>query len=175
MKFYDAMLATIPREHAIIEIEKHNADVNEFFKEVGYKDNYKGGEILTWLGYQKGNTMNHHLTTAIIILSLIAAFHIDHNAFTTCSTHQQPQACLQAHGLNQGVITMSNQNQQIIENDVVYKKVLADSFGGVMYNIDNHYDGDHLVKLWDHMTATQQSVAGGIMKGAIAHLKDQTS
>lgn len=62
---------------------------------------------------------------------------------------------------------------EYIKNDATYKQVLADSFGGVMYNVANQdkYDAQHLIDTWDCMTKSQQNVAGGIMKGAIEFLK----
>ena len=56
-----------------------------------------------------------------------------------------------------------------INNHPVYKQILADSFGGVMYNIANRdkYDTTELLTLWNSATPGEQSVAGGIMKGAM--------
>lgn len=56
-----------------------------------------------------------------------------------------------------------------IENNEVYKQILADSFGGVMYNVANRdkYDTAELLALWGRMTPAEQSAVGGIMKGAI--------
>lgn len=63
-----------------------------------------------------------------------------------------------------------------IKNHPTMKQVLADSFGGCIYNIDNanKYDGvakDELLSLWDSLTASEQSVLGGCVKGAIEFLK----
>lgn len=45
-------------------------------------------------------------------------------------------------------------NNEKITNNEVYKKVLADSFGGVMYNAANRgtYDAGELIELWDGMS-----------------------
>lgn len=63
--------------------------------------------------------------------------------------------------------------QQFIENHETYKKVLSDSFGGVMYDVSNQdkYDAQEIITAWDNMTESQKSVAGGIMKGAMSFLK----
>lgn len=63
--------------------------------------------------------------------------------------------------------------QEFIKSHPVYKKVIADSFGGVMYNASNYgkYDAKDIIEAWDNMTESQQSIAGGIMKGAIDFLK----
>lgn len=63
--------------------------------------------------------------------------------------------------------------QQQIENHPVYKKVISDSFGGVMYDIANRdkYDSAEILGLWDRMTDSQKDACGGIMKGAISFLK----
>lgn len=64
-----------------------------------------------------------------------------------------------------------------IENDAVYKQILSDSFGGIMYNVANRnkYDAQHLIDTWDKMGESEQSVAGGIMKGAIEFLRGTQS
>ena len=60
-----------------------------------------------------------------------------------------------------------------IKNDPTYKQVLADSFGGVMYNVANRdkYDSKHLIEQWDNLLPREQSACDGIMTGAINFLK----
>jgi hypothetical protein len=60
-----------------------------------------------------------------------------------------------------------------IQNNPVYKQVLAESFGGIMYNVANRnkYDSAQVLQLWDNLSKQEQSAAGGIMKGAINSLK----
>ena len=57
---------------------------------------------------------------------------------------------------------------ELIKNNDVYKQILADSFGGVMYDISNRdkYNTIELLKLWDQL-GNDQKMAGGIMAGAI--------
>ena len=65
---------------------------------------------------------------------------------------------------------------ETIQNHPTYKAVLADSFGGVMYDVANRgkYDGaQQLIKLWGNLTPSEQGVAGGIMRGAIGFLKGE--
>lgn len=59
-----------------------------------------------------------------------------------------------------------------ITADAVYKRVLADSYGGVMYDVANRgkYDTARVLKLWDNLTPAEQESAGGIMKGAMHFL-----
>lgn len=59
-----------------------------------------------------------------------------------------------------------------IQAHPVYKKVLADSFGGVMYNVANRdkYDTAEIMKLWNSLAPGYQSAAGGIMNGAFNFL-----
>jgi hypothetical protein len=61
-----------------------------------------------------------------------------------------------------------------IKANAVYKQVLADSYGGVMYNVANHdkYDTTELLKLWAGLTPAEREMAGGIMKGAMSFLRD---
>lgn len=42
---------TVTRKEACHEIAQHGADFDEFITEVGDKQEYKGGEVLAWLGY----------------------------------------------------------------------------------------------------------------------------
>jgi hypothetical protein len=60
-----------------------------------------------------------------------------------------------------------------IKNSPVYKQILNDSFGGVMYNLDNQkkYNASDIITMWDNLTESQKGVAGGIMKGAIEFVK----
>lgn len=60
-----------------------------------------------------------------------------------------------------------------IHNNEVYKQVLTDSFGGVMYNVANRdkYDSSTLLALWDNLSPAEKESAGGITKGAINFLK----
>lgn len=57
----------------------------------------------------------------------------------------------------------------------VYKQVLADSFGGIMYDVANQgkYDTTEILQLWDQLTEAQQGLTDGIMKGAINFLKGE--
>jgi hypothetical protein len=60
-----------------------------------------------------------------------------------------------------------------ITNNEVYKQVVKDAFGGVMYNVANRdkYDATELLAKWDNLTEVQKSSANGITKGAINFLK----
>lgn len=60
-----------------------------------------------------------------------------------------------------------------IKEHSVIKQVLADSFGGIMYNVANRgkYDTCEILALWDGLSACEQGAAGGIIKGAINFLK----
>lgn len=60
---------------------------------------------------------------------------------------------------------------ETITNNSVYKQVLADSFGGVMYNVANKYDAKELLALWETLSPAMQGASGGIMQGAFNFLK----
>lgn len=49
--YEDAAEATVTKEQARREIEKHGCDWVEFLSEVGDKSEYRGAEVLDWLGY----------------------------------------------------------------------------------------------------------------------------
>ena len=52
MSYDEAIIATdISPKEAQREIRRHDADWNEFVKEVGVKERYTGEEILGFLGY----------------------------------------------------------------------------------------------------------------------------
>lgn len=65
---------------------------------------------------------------------------------------------------------------EAIQHNPFYKQILADSFGGVMYNAANKHKYDAgketLLELWDTLSPAEQESAGGIMKGAIDFLKE---
>jgi len=64
---------------------------------------------------------------------------------------------------------------QAIENNETYKQVLADSFGGIMYDVANRgkYDAGEVIKIWDELSPSEQNISGGIMSGAISFLKGE--
>tara|TARA_R110000851_G_scaffold4520_1_gene18455 strand:+ start:1475 stop:1720 length:246 start_codon:yes stop_codon:yes gene_type:complete len=75
-------------------------------------------------------------------------------------------------------MTTLNQNdttktaREIIENHPVYARILADSFGGVIYNVANRdtYDTTgtlELIALWETMPDYQRDSCNGILTGAM--------
>jgi len=60
-----------------------------------------------------------------------------------------------------------------IQQHPVMVQILADSFGGVMYNVANKgkYNTNNLLSLWDNLTDAERSSAGGSISGAIAFIK----
>jgi hypothetical protein len=60
-----------------------------------------------------------------------------------------------------------------IKNHPVMKQVLADSLGGILYNVANYgkYDSAEVLALWDKLSPSEQSASGGIVKGAINFLQ----
>ena len=61
-----------------------------------------------------------------------------------------------------------------IQENETYKQIMADSFGGIMYDVANggKYDSTEIMSLWDSMTPAEQEAAGGIVRGAIDFLKE---
>ena len=51
MELADALECTVTRKEAIAEIMNHGVPVEDFFKEVGDRPEYKGSDVLYWLGY----------------------------------------------------------------------------------------------------------------------------
>ena len=61
-----------------------------------------------------------------------------------------------------------------IEHNSVYKQILSDSIGGMMYNVANRgkYDTTELNKLWNSFTSSEQAGAGGIVRGAMRFMNE---
>lgn len=68
--------------------------------------------------------------------------------------------------------TYQDKLEEITENEV-YKQVVSDSFGGVLYNVANRdkYDSAEVLELWDNLTPQEQGAVNGIIKGAINFLQ----
>jgi hypothetical protein len=64
---------------------------------------------------------------------------------------------------------------EMIENNEVYKQVLEDSLGGVIYDVANRdkYDSLEIVALWSSLSKDQQDMANGIVKGAMHFLTER--
>lgn len=56
-----------------------------------------------------------------------------------------------------------------IKDHPVMQEILADSFGGIMYDKanENKYDTTELIALWNQLNGGEQDAQGGIIKGAI--------
>ena len=63
---------------------------------------------------------------------------------------------------------------QQIEQSPVYKQILADSFGGIMYDVANRgkYDTAEIVELWQSLSEAERDSVDGIMKGAFNFIKE---
>ena len=61
---------------------------------------------------------------------------------------------------------------ELIKESEVYKQVIKDAFGGVMYNIANRdkYDDLEIIALWETMPEGEKAGADGIIKGAMGFL-----
>lgn len=62
---------------------------------------------------------------------------------------------------------------ELLTQHPVYKQVLAESFGGIMYDVANQgkYDSTGVLAIWDSFTPAEQEGANGIIKGAINFLR----
>ena len=63
---------------------------------------------------------------------------------------------------------------ETIQQHPTYKQILADSFGGIMYNVANRgkYDTAEIVKLWQSLSEAERESVGGIMNGAFNFIKE---
>ena len=51
MTYLEAIQVTVTANEAKHEIEKHLLSFQDFQREVGYRQEYTGQEVLDWLGY----------------------------------------------------------------------------------------------------------------------------
>ena len=61
-----------------------------------------------------------------------------------------------------------------IENNPTLKAILADSFGGIMYNVANRgkYDTAELLAEWEKLSASEREAMGGIINGAMRFITE---
>ena len=64
---------------------------------------------------------------------------------------------------------------ETIQQHPVYKQIMADSFGGIIYDVANRgkYDAAEIVELWERLTPAERDSVGGIMKGAFNFIKER--
>jgi|GEM_PF-2816705 len=64
--------------------------------------------------------------------------------------------------------------QQIQEHETM-KQILADSYGGIVYNVanKNKYETTELKELWNQLNPNEQDSMGGIIKGAMNFIKEE--
>lgn len=62
-----------------------------------------------------------------------------------------------------------------IKQHPVYKQALADSYGGIIYDVAKigTYDTKEILKLWSELTPVEKEQADGIMKGVIEFLQEK--
>jgi hypothetical protein len=51
MDYEEACEATVSKAEALAEIKRHSCDATEFLAECGDRAEYKGADVLAWLGY----------------------------------------------------------------------------------------------------------------------------
>ena len=63
---------------------------------------------------------------------------------------------------------------ETIRQHPVYKQILADSFGGIMYDMANRgkYDTAEIIKLWQSLSEAERDSVDGIMEGAFNFIKE---
>lgn len=68
---------------------------------------------------------------------------------------------------------MKGYKMEELKNNPTMTQILADSYGGVLYNVANRgkYDTAEVLELWNNLTPAEQGTAGGIIEGAINFIK----
>jgi len=51
MKLLEAWESEVSRREAVTEVLMHGISINDFYDECGYKGQYVGSDVLTFLGY----------------------------------------------------------------------------------------------------------------------------
>lgn len=83
------------------------------------------------------------------------------------------------------IITPTQHNEQTTQgeqtmptlNDLTdhpeYKRIIADSYGGVIYDLANRdkYDSATLLAIWESLSDQQRNSANGIIEGAIRFIQ----
>ena len=64
--------------------------------------------------------------------------------------------------------------EETIQQHPIHKQIMADSFGGIMYDVANRgkYDTAEIVELWEQLTPAERDSVSGIMKGAFNFIKE---
>jgi len=64
-------------------------------------------------------------------------------------------------------------NLEILKQDETLKQILADSFGGVMYDVanQNKYNTSELLVKYKALSGAEREGLGGLIKGAINFIK----
>ncbi|MCT2077680.1 hypothetical protein [Dietzia cinnamea] len=64
-----------------------------------------------------------------------------------------------------------------IESSQVYRDIMRDSYGGIMYDVANagKYQAEEIMRLWRSASPTDREGAGGVMKGAFDFLEQYQS
>ena len=64
--------------------------------------------------------------------------------------------------------------EQITENPV-YKQVISDACGGVLYNVANRnkYADKEIIRIWKSMTECEKECCDGIITGAMQFLTEK--
>jgi len=66
-------------------------------------------------------------------------------------------------------------NLEKIKNHPTMKQILADSFGGIMYNVANRnkYNTTDLLEQWNRLTQSEKDSADGLVRGAINFITEK--
>ena len=72
--------------------------------------------------------------------------------------------------LNEKEMEMEKREQ--IKSNPVYKQVIKEACGGVMYNIANRgkYNDKEIIAIWESMTQSEKDGSDGNLKGAMSFL-----
>ena len=67
------------------------------------------------------------------------------------------------------------QKRELITENPVYKQVIKDACGGVLYNMANRnkYDDGEIIKIWESMTECEKEGRDGIITGAMQFLTEK--
>lgn len=131
--------------------------------------------ITNWdsLTEEEKTTLETATTWDILSTSEFVAY--DHKKVIATGIHSQPRNG--KFELSHIEIRKEAKNEYTLEDlqsHPIYKKILDESMGGVMYNEADKgkYDVSELLEIWNSLDAGQRESAGGITKGLIGFITD---
>ena len=131
-----------------------------------------------WVAFviTKASTNMHKAKTDLRLYVSLQVWHIANNQLESL-IHAIGLSILLTILVNSRTLTIKYKDMETINERMkahpTMKRILADSFGGVLYNVANRdkYNSKDLLKVWDRLSDSERSSCDGIVTGAINFIK----